>query len=173
MAARPMKTLLAIATVGVVGLAAWCEYRPGDTRSAIADPTTGDTLPVTIAGRKYKLELALDDISRYRGLSDRREIAADGGMLFAFRRAKPLSFVMRKCLVPIDLIYLDAEGRVGRMYEMQVEPYDTPDDELKDYESVEPAQFAIELKAGSIDKLQLKRGQKIDLPLDALKKRAQ
>jgi len=167
-----MKTLLAILTVGVVGLAAWCEHRPVDTHSAIADPVDGGTLNVTIAGREYKLELALDDISRYRGLSDRKEVANDGGMLFGFRRAKPLTFVMRKCLVPIDLIYLDAQGRIGRMHEMQVEPYNTPDDELKDYESVEPAQFAIELKAGSIDKLGLKSGDKIDLPLAALKRRS-
>ncbi len=135
-------------------------------------PPTG-TQTVTISGRTFHLELATDDASRYQGLSDREHIADDGGMLFVFPSARELAFVMRRCLVPIDLIYLDPTGRIVALHAMTVEPYDRSDAELKKYRSGWPAQFAIELQAGMIDQLSLKTGQLIQLPLDELKQLAQ
>lgn len=135
-------------------------------------PKAGALLPVEIAGRTFHLELALDEDARFQGLSDRPSIDADGGMLFVFPRPRELNFVMRRCLVPIDLIYLGPGGRIVSMHTMQVVPYDTPEFQLKYYNSGWPAQFAVELKAGSIDELGLKTGQKIDLPLQALKQLA-
>jgi uncharacterized membrane protein (UPF0127 family) len=58
------------------------------------------------------------------------------------------------------------------MHKMSTVPYDTPESQLEPYSSGWPAQFAIELRAGSIDRLQLKIGQKIELPLASLKARA-
>jgi uncharacterized membrane protein (UPF0127 family) len=43
---------------------------------------------------------------------------------------------------------------------------------LKAYRSQRPAQFAIELKAGSIDRLKLKRGQTVEMDLARLKRMA-
>ena len=130
------------------------------------------TQKITIKGKEYELELALTSNQRYQGLSDRKAIADDGGMLFVFQDASVLSFVMRKCLVPIDIIYLSPNGRIVAMHEMQVQPYNTDESDLKSYSSVYPAQFAIELKAGSIKALGLKEGDKIELTLEELKKRA-
>jgi len=125
---------------------------------------------VTIADRTFILELALDDSSRHQGLSDRASIAPDGGMLFAFPQARKLSFVMRRCLVPIDIIFLDASSRIVAMHEMAIEPYDTPESALKRYPSHYPAQFVIELAGGTLKTLDLKLGQQIDLPVDRLRK---
>ena len=58
------------------------------------------TQQVTIKSETFTLELALDDASRLQGLSDRAEIAEDGGMLFVFPREEKREFVMRRCLVP-------------------------------------------------------------------------
>jgi hypothetical protein len=55
------------------------DVKGGDTKVA-AGPKFED---VTLDGKTYKLELALDDATRFHGLSDRTEIAADGGMLAA------------------------------------------------------------------------------------------
>ena len=141
--------------------------------SAYAAPTgKPGTQAVTIAGRTFHLELAMDDASRLQGLSDRAEIPADGGMLFVFPQPRSVSFVMRRCLVPIDIIYLDPNGRVVQTHAMQVEPYDTPERKLRLYPSQWPAQFAIELRGGTLETLGLQLGQKIDMPLDALKQQA-
>jgi len=128
---------------------------------------------VTIRGHSFHLELALTPKARYQGLSGRKHIASDGGMLFVFPHPRMLVFVMRRCYVPIDLIYLDASGRVVRTYHMHVQPYDTPESGLVPYPSVWPAQFVIELKGGSLDALGLESAQRVPLPLEVLKRRAQ
>ncbi|NJL31610.1 MAG: DUF192 domain-containing protein [Phycisphaerales bacterium] len=89
-----------------------------------------------------------------------------------FPSPRELTFVMRRCLVPIDLIYLDPAGRIVALHAMAVEPYDRPDHRLKHYRSGWPAQFAIELQGGMIAKLELKIGQIIALPVDELKRQA-
>ena len=129
------------------------------------------TQRVPIADRVFELELALDDEARHRGLSDRPAIADDGGMLFVFPDARERTFVMRDCLTPIDIIFLDPGGRVVQTHQMRVEPYGTPDSSLTPYHSAYPAQFAIELKGGTLDTLGLEKGTKIPLPVRSLKQR--
>lgn len=158
--ARRMKMTIAAALLLSLGA---CQDRP-----AVADRFA----QVTIAGRPFNLEIAADHDARLKGLSDRESIAADGGMLFVFPSAKVRQFVMRRCLVPIDIIFLGPGGRVAAMHAMQVEPYNTPEDRLRRYSSGWPAQFAIELAGGTLQELDLHKGDKVDLPLDELKARA-
>ncbi len=138
-----------------------------------AEDTAGpETLDVTIKGETFHLELALDDDSRFQGLSDRAEIAADGGMLFMFKKAQRRQFVMRRCLVPIDIAFLDSEGKIVWMHAMQVESDpDAPDYRLKRYDSHYPSLFAIELRDGTLRRLGMKQGDQIDLPIEVLKQR--
>jgi uncharacterized membrane protein (UPF0127 family) len=115
---------------------------------------------VELKGRPFELELAADEARRVRGLSGRSEISADGGMLFSFPRPDIRYFVMRDCLVPIDIIFLDADGRVTATHAMQL---DEPQREgesrnayelrLKRYSSRFSAQYAIELAGGTIEAL--------------------
>ena len=132
----------------------------------------GTTLPLRIRGQSFAVELALDEASRFQGLSDRPSIPDDGGMLFVFPNAHQRIFVMRRCLVPIDLVYLGPNGRIIRMHHMEVEPAETWQTPARLYPSRWPAQFAVELKGGTIDRLGLKVGDRIELPLEALKRRA-
>jgi len=76
---------------------------------------------VVIAGRTFNLEPVTDDEHRFKGLSSRTEIKADGGMIFAFKEPRDQNFVMRDCPVPIDIIYLDGAGRVTASHKMTVE----------------------------------------------------
>lgn len=144
---------------------------------------------VKISGRTFHLEVALTPEAQFVGLSNRTEIAADGGMLFVFpdRRVAVQGFVMRDCPIPIDIIYLSPAGRVVAFHEMKPEPprdpakgEGTPADannpvynaRLKQYSSRYPAQFVIELKGGTIPSLNLKEGDKVELDLEGLKRRA-
>ena len=140
-----------------------------------ADSSSATHTNVSIAGQTFHLELALTTKQRMQGLSDRDHIPADGGMLFVFpdHQVREQRFVMRQCLVPIDIIFLDPNARVVATHQMTVEPYDTPDDKLKRYSSRYPAQFAIELAGGTLDQLSVKSGDQIALPTDKLKARAQ
>ncbi len=124
---------------------------------------------VTIDGQTFSLELALNDETRFQGLSDRESIPDDGGMLFVFQDASPRSFVMRRCLVPIDIVFLDSDGRIVAMHAMAVEPYDTPDYQLERYSSRYDCQFVIELQGGMLETLSIQTGDEVALPLDQLK----
>lgn len=126
------------------------------------------TLDVTLAGERFTLELALTDEQRYRGLSDRDRIAPDGGMLFVFPDSARRTFVMRRCLVPIDIAYVAHNGVIVSMHEMTVEPYDTPEHKLRRYDSGWPARYAIELAGGTMRRLGLRVGQQVELPHDSL-----
>ena len=138
---------------------------------------------VTIAGREFLLEIAADDSTRMKGLSEREQIAPDGGMLFVFRRAAVRRFVMRDCFVNIDIVYLDPLGTVVRTHAMVVQPRGPGEgrvgdsnaayeDRLKKYSSGLPAQYAIEIKAGLIAELGVKAGDRIELDTAKLKRLA-
>lgn len=157
--------------------------------SACDEPPADDDkfAKVTIKDKEFKLELALDDTKRFKGLSDRKEIPKDGGMLFVFaqRDVEVHEFVMRDCPVPIDIIFLDSSGRVTAKHKMKVEEPRKPDEpetkdpsddkyeqRLKRYSSKYPAQFVIELAGDTLDTLEVKEGDKVKLDTVALKKRA-
>ena len=128
---------------------------------------------LTIDGQTFHLELALEAKAWEQGLSDRRSIDPDDGMLFVFNTSNRRYFVMRRCYFPIDLIYLDANGYVVQTHQMTVEPNPmAPDNQLKKYDSRDPVQFAIELPGGSLDRLKLGIADRIDLPYDRLKQMA-
>jgi len=157
--------------------------------------TTETHTRVTIGGKTFNLELALEDQKRFHGLSNVDPIPADGGMLFVFpdRAVQVHEFVMRDCAKPIDIIYLDATGRITASYTMAAEPPRAEDEKeltpqfagapdwakmnakyearLKKYSSRFAAKYAIELKGETIKDMNLKAGQLIEID-PALKDKA-
>ena len=133
------------------------------------------TQRVELGGETFYLEVANANAERFQGLSDRASIAEDGGMLFVFpdRKAGVQTFVMRDCLVPIDIAFLDEEGRVVRTHAMRVESANTPEMFLQRYSSGSRAQFAIEVAGGTLKRVGLERGDVVSLPLARLKAEAE
>lgn len=147
---------------------------------AAGEPTTRPARePVVIAGETFRLEPALEEKTRARGLGGREKVEDHGGMLFVFRDARRRSFWMKDCLVDIDIMFIDDRGRITAVHKMKKQPPRgeteselTYQRRLKLYPSLRPVRFAIELKSGSIDRLKLKTGQTIVLDMPRLKKRA-
>ncbi|MCP3905627.1 MAG: DUF192 domain-containing protein [Planctomycetes bacterium] len=135
--------------------------------------------PVTIRDQTFHLELSITEQSRTDGLMHRASIPEDGGMIFVFPDAQPRSFWMKNCLVDMDLIFLDGRGRVTALHRMKALPPRREDETEFQYEarvrgeamywSHLPAQFAIELRAGWLDRLDLSVDDRIELDLDRLK----
>jgi hypothetical protein len=171
--------LVSALVLGVPGCGKSGEAPSGSaTKQETPAETTTKTQTVEINGHTFELELALDDDEREQGLSDRKEIAEDGGMLFVFPNPVYGGFVMRRCYVPIDLIYVDDDGYIDSLHRMSViEPiggdqWHDPSGSYS-YRSAGLIQFVIELKGGTLDKLKLRRGDKIDLPREKLQSMAQ
>ncbi len=167
--------ILATLTLAPLG----CSKEPQGSESANIES-------VKISGEWFQLELALDNETRFKGLSGRDHIEPDGGMLFVFPRATSQKFVMRDCLVDIDIIFLDPAGRITAMHHMPIEPPRDPEteplndrglnqdyeDRLPKYPSRYAAQFVIELAGGTLERLNLSEGDLIELDRDGLKARA-
>ncbi|TVQ32639.1 MAG: DUF192 domain-containing protein [Phycisphaeraceae bacterium] len=131
---------------------------------------------VRINGVTFMMEIAADDPSRMLGLGGREEIDERGGMIFVFPSAAVIQFVMRDCLVPIDVAFLDASGRVVAMHEMTPEEPRREGESamayerrLKNYPSRFPAQFAVETAGGRLREVGLEVGQRVEFDLERLK----
>lgn len=58
------------------------------------------------------VEVASDDATREQGLMYRDQLAADRGMIFLFNQAGEYPFWMKNTLIPLDMIWMDAQHRI-------------------------------------------------------------
>lgn len=103
----------------------------------------------------FQVEIADSEMEREYGLMCRRSLAADRGMLFLFSRAEPQMFWMRNTLIPLDIIYIGADGRVVSI-SRNVQPLDE-----SGAPSAGPAKFVLELAAGRAAQIGLLPGDKV------------
>lgn len=69
---------------------------------------------------RFAIEIADDAAERERGLMFRAELAASAGMLFIYDRPQKVSFWMKNTLIPLDMVFIGADGRVGGVHENAV-----------------------------------------------------
>jgi len=74
----------------------------------------------------FTVELADDPQERAQGLMHRPGLADDAGMLFLYEWPQPVAFWMENTLIPLDMIFFDAAGRVVRVHENAVPLDRTP-----------------------------------------------
>ncbi len=120
-------------------------------------PAAGPTVAVKVGSKTYRLEVAADDAAREHGLMERDAIAADGGMVFVFPTPRVLKFWMHHTRFDLDIVYLDAAGRVVSVHAMKA--YDEGSTV-----SGGPAVYAIELSAGQAAACGVKAGDRVTIP---------
>lgn len=132
------------------------------------------------AMQSFFLEPALDNDTRFRGLSERTTIDEDGGMIFVFTSSAVRKFVMRDCPIDIDIVYVDSGGRVIAAHAMVPEEPQREgesdgdyEERLKRYSSRYACDVVIELQGGMIERLGLEEGEVVKIHgLKDLKARA-
>ena len=112
---------------------------------------TGDTI------RKIEIEIADDDYERETGLMYREELGKDHGMLFIFPDEEERSFYMRNTLIPLDIVYFNADSSAISIHE-NTTPYDETG-----IPSNGAAQFVLEVNAGKLKEWQFELGDKISI----------
>lgn len=122
------------------------------------------------ATHTFFLEPALDNETRFKGLSGRTVIDDDGGMIFVFTSASVRRFVMRDCPIPIDIVYVDSGGRVIAAHAMtpeepqrEGESATAYEERLKRYSSRYACEVVIELQGGMIQRLGLEEGEVVKI----------
>jgi hypothetical protein len=130
---------------------------------ACADTTAGvQALEILTAdGRRvgFRVEIADTDESRSRGLMGRTALPEDSGMLFDFRDTAPVSMWMRGTLVPLDMLFIRADGTIARIIS-GVAPLS---DRLID--SGGPVRAVLELNAGTCARHGIEAGDRVVHPI--------
>ena len=108
---------------------------------------------VQIGGKTFVLELADTEAERARGLSQRDNIAADGGMLFDFKQNGDWRMWMVQMRFPIDIAWLRQDGTI-----VYIKHSAQPGDYPEIYHPNEPSWYAIEVPAGTFKQLGVKEG---------------
>lgn len=75
---------------------------------------------------EFKVEIADTSGERAQGLMNREVMPRDAGMLFVYDRPQSVSFWMRNTLIPLDMIFADANGTVTRVHDRAVPLDETP-----------------------------------------------
>lgn len=95
-----------------------------DESPALAELPVCDPRAVDLRGfggaARFRVEIADTYESRARGLMHREHMERDSGMLFLFEPPRPVAFWMRNTILPLDLIFVDAVGKVIRVTENAV-----------------------------------------------------
>jgi hypothetical protein len=134
---------------------------PGGTASTPAGAVAGRQTYRLEAGErpatKVSLEVAADEPARERGLSGRARVASGTGMVFLFPTDTTAPFWMKDTLVPLQIAFVAADGRVVSLFEM------TPcrADPCTVYTPSAAYRYAVELPSGAFTAAGLAQGDRV------------
>lgn len=127
------------------------------------------TLPFSLKHRAHDKTIYVDgtpviahllttEAQRVKGLSGKKSIGPNEGMLFVFDTEDEWGIWMKDMNFAIDVLWIDAQGTiVGLLPELQ------PDSYPQVYMSSVPSKYVLELPAGFADIYNITLGQKVDL----------
>jgi uncharacterized protein len=107
----------------------------------------------------FSVEVVDNDADRAKGLMHRRSLPEGTGMLFDFHREQDVSFWMQNTYIPLDMIFIRADGRIHRIAENTV-PLS-----LEQVPSRGPVRGVLEVIAGTSRKLGIAPGDRVAHPI--------
>lgn len=96
---------------------------------------------------RFRAEVAQTVDQQARGLMFRRSLPANRGMLFPFGVQRVASFWMKNTLIPLDMIFIRADGSIARV------AANTRPHSLEPVTSGEPVAAVLEIAGGQAAKL--------------------
>lgn len=116
--------------------------------SLVIETERGERHPFTV-------ELALNAAQQAQGLMFRRDLAPDAGMLFLYGRVRDVSMWMKNTLIPLDMLFIAADGRIVNIAERTVPG------SLETIPSGQPVLGVLELNGGTAARLGIATGDLI------------
>ena len=152
-----MKTVLFIALAFGVIVASFVFEPAGCRRNRRSSQSDLPTIRMQLGGDTFTLEVANTEAARQYGLMHRDSMPSGHGMLFVFSEEQRQSFWMKNTRIPLDIIFVDAAGKVVSIHPMK--PYD-----LRSTRSDAPAKYAIEINQGRAKEAGVKPGDQLKIP---------
>jgi len=111
----------------------------------------------TAAGgtHSFKVEVARTENDQARGLMFRESLAPDAGMIFPMDPPRWASFWMKNTVIPLDMIFIRADGTIARIAAETV-PYS-----LDPVDSGEPVAAVLEIAGGRAATLGIAEGDRV------------
>ena len=130
---------------------------------SVAAATAADRSTLEIVTKNgvhvFNIELAATDADRQKGLMFRKELPEGQGMLFDFKQEQDISMWMRNTYIPLDMLFINADGRIRRIAENT-----TPMSE-RTIPSGGPVRGVLELIGGTAKKLGITAGDRVAHPV--------
>lgn len=111
-------------------------------------------LELTAGFYRIEVEVAADDAKRMHGLMHRRSMPSNQGMLFVFPQAGPHCMWMRNTLLPLSVAFLDEDGRILNIENMQPQTEDN-------HCAARAARYALEMNLGWFSSKGIKPGSRV------------
>jgi uncharacterized protein len=143
-----LSVLLAMAVVMAAG-----GVQPQDNAAAML------TIVSASGPHRFTVELAETPAQMKRGLMFRQSLAPDAGMLFDFKQPTMATMWMRNTLIPLDMLFVDAQGRIVNIHERAVPQSDAI------IAAAAPVRAVIELNGGTAARLGIKPGDRVLFPI--------
>ncbi len=103
---------------------------------------------------RIEAEVAVNDRNRQLGMMNRRTMPVQHGMLFVFPENNTQCMWMRNTLLPLSVAFLNEEGRIINIEDMQPQTDDN-------HCAKTPARYALEMNLGWFAQRGIKPGMKL------------
>lgn len=119
-----------------------------------------EQVPLTIRSgsqaHKFFVEIARSPQEQETGLMNRQSLAPDRGMIFPYDPPQPVAFWMKNTLIPLDMIFVRADGSIARI------AANTVPLSLEPVPSAEPIAAVLEIAGGRSAELGIRPGDTVD-----------
>ena len=107
---------------------------------------------------RFTVEVARTPEQQQTGMMHREALAPDRGMIFPYDPPQPASFWMRNTLIPLDIVFIRADGTIARI-EANAAPLS-----LEPIPAGEPIALVLELAGGRAAELGIAESAKVEWP---------
>ena len=142
-----------------VAVAACSPQTPTAAEASAGAQTGLPTVPLTIRSanrvHQFTVEVARTPDQQAAGLMYRRALPPDHGMIFPYDPPVPVAFWMKNTLIPLDMIFIRADGRIARI------AANTVPHSLDPVPAGEPVAAVLELRGGRAAELGIREGDRV------------
>jgi uncharacterized protein len=117
------------------------------------------TIVSATGAHRFTVEVAETPAQMEQGLMFRRSMAPDAGMLFDYKTPTVATMWMRNTLIPLDMLFVDAQGRIVNIRERAVPQ------SLDVISAAAPVRAVIELNGGTVARLGIAPGDRVQHPI--------
>ena len=150
-----LRVIKAMIVIMVLGVIVWAIFLRADQL------ITKRTI-LSIGTKTYQAEIANTDQLRQKGLSGRSILNDNAVMLFVFDEPDYHKIWMKNMHFSIDVLWLNENKKVVHI-ERQLQPDDPPH---KEYTTLVPAKYIVEMPAGQADELGVKIGSRVEFEIE-------